>query len=82
MGFFSHLCGKKDTASKKENELLKADELSIEESAAEHVKPKTEEKATTNTAANGVCTVCGKAPKTDKGDLCESCNNQVPDSET
>ena len=71
MEFLSRLCGKKDTASKKENELLKADESSIEESAAEHVKPKTEEKATTNTVANGFAPYVARLQKLTRG-ICAS----------
>ena len=82
MGFFSKLCGKKDTASEKCAESLKVSDTSVEESVTKQVEPNTEKESATDTAANGVCTVCDKAPKDDKGDLYDSCNDQMPDSET
>ena len=58
MGFFSKLCGKKDAAPEKCAELLKVDDPSMEESATEQAEPNTEEESSTDTTANGVCTVC------------------------
>ena len=58
MGFFSKLCGKKKDAPEKCAESLKVNDPSMEESATEQAEPKTEEKSTTDTTANRVCTVC------------------------
>ena len=57
-GIFFKLCGKKKDAPEKCAESLKVNDPSMEESATEQAEPKTEEKSTTDTTANRVCTVC------------------------
>ena len=57
---------KKDTAPEKCAESLKVDETSMEEPATEQVESNTEKESVADATANGVCTVCGRAPKDDR----------------
>ena len=66
MGFFSRLCGKKDTAPEKCAESLRVDETSMEEPVTEQVESNTEKESVADAIVNGVCTVCGRAPKAEQ----------------
>ena len=79
MGFFSKLCGKKkDAPKKKEDESVSETPKTAESTTTEPTvaEPEFDTKKSDDTES-ATCTVCHKAPKADKGDLCDACNEQV-----
>ena len=89
MGFFSKLCGKKKDKEAHENETNNVGEItSSTESINETLSVEqtgdditSDTKKTSDESSSATCVLCGVAPKAETGDLCDKCNDQVPEKD-